>query len=571
MFDAYHKWLGIPPEEQPPDHYRLLGIGRLESDPEVIAAAADRQMAYLRTFQSGPQAEACQRLLNEVARARVCLLDPARKAAYDARLRAATTGGASAQLRGMDEAAEGGAQRAPLRLPWLPRPTAPTRAPARRQSAALRRLVTVASAAIAALACAWLFGRYVGVFHAKQTAWQAVPAGRTGVPAKAPAVPPVAPLHDTKPIVSPDRSAGTTGNTPPSKPLPTESPVAAAPPQTKPLPNVPLRTPKPWFPPPTPDPDEPDEVAPARTDKPAGSEPWPAPRASPAPPQGDPRIAPAASPQPKVSALAPPGTVAAKPAKPEGLSAARSRETAELFENALSLVAQGRYPVAYQKLHEILKADRNRFDVLFALGLLEAVVAHEWDDAEKHFSQCAKLEPKSVPVLNNLALVRLRTNKAGLAFRHWEAVLDAALPPPDEVVQNIARTCLLVRNRRLILSPENLRALDLLARKVDAAARAKQGAMFYYLLPDGEPARGFRWPNPPGLTEDWCTFCLGYGKVKCPSCVRGAVRSPATRVLAADRDSGTVVTQTGTVRSRCTRCKGTGWVDCQACADGHQR
>ena len=25
-FDPYRKWLGIPPQEQPPNHYRLLGI-----------------------------------------------------------------------------------------------------------------------------------------------------------------------------------------------------------------------------------------------------------------------------------------------------------------------------------------------------------------------------------------------------------------------------------------------------------------------------------------------------------------------------------------------------------------
>ena len=31
-FNAYHKWLGIPPEEQPPNHYRLLGIALFEKD-----------------------------------------------------------------------------------------------------------------------------------------------------------------------------------------------------------------------------------------------------------------------------------------------------------------------------------------------------------------------------------------------------------------------------------------------------------------------------------------------------------------------------------------------------------
>ena len=50
-FDPYRKWLGIPPAEQPPDHYRLLGIGRFEDDPDTISNAADRQMTHLRTFQ----------------------------------------------------------------------------------------------------------------------------------------------------------------------------------------------------------------------------------------------------------------------------------------------------------------------------------------------------------------------------------------------------------------------------------------------------------------------------------------------------------------------------------------
>ncbi len=87
-FDPYHKWLGIPRHEQPPDHYRVLGISPFEDDPEVIQAAADRQMGHVRTYQTGPHAEASQRLLNELAAAAVCLLDREKKAAYDARLRA---------------------------------------------------------------------------------------------------------------------------------------------------------------------------------------------------------------------------------------------------------------------------------------------------------------------------------------------------------------------------------------------------------------------------------------------------------------------------------------------------
>jgi formylglycine-generating enzyme required for sulfatase activity len=87
VFDPYHKWLGIPPKDQPPNHYRLLGIEVFESDPQVIELAADRQMTHIRTFQAGPHSEASQKLLNEIAAARVCLLNPTRKAAYDGMLR----------------------------------------------------------------------------------------------------------------------------------------------------------------------------------------------------------------------------------------------------------------------------------------------------------------------------------------------------------------------------------------------------------------------------------------------------------------------------------------------------
>lgn len=66
QFDAYRKWLGIPPAEQPANHYRLLGLGLFENDPDSISNAADRQMAHVRTFQSGPYSTLSQRLLNEL-------------------------------------------------------------------------------------------------------------------------------------------------------------------------------------------------------------------------------------------------------------------------------------------------------------------------------------------------------------------------------------------------------------------------------------------------------------------------------------------------------------------------
>ena len=86
-FDPYYKWLGIPKSEQPPNHYRLLGIANFESDPDVIEAAADRQMTYVSQCASGEHMKVSQQVLNELSKARVCLLVADKKKAYDARLK----------------------------------------------------------------------------------------------------------------------------------------------------------------------------------------------------------------------------------------------------------------------------------------------------------------------------------------------------------------------------------------------------------------------------------------------------------------------------------------------------
>jgi hypothetical protein len=87
MFDPYYKWLGIPPKDQPPNHYRLLSLDVFERDLDVIEGAADRLMGFVRQYQSGEHAAEAARILNELATARMCLLKPAKKAEYDAQLR----------------------------------------------------------------------------------------------------------------------------------------------------------------------------------------------------------------------------------------------------------------------------------------------------------------------------------------------------------------------------------------------------------------------------------------------------------------------------------------------------
>ena len=86
-FDPYHRWLGIRPEEQPADHYRRLALARFEDDPEVIRDAAERQMGHVRRYALGEHRKASQKILNELAAAKACLLDERKKAKYDEQLR----------------------------------------------------------------------------------------------------------------------------------------------------------------------------------------------------------------------------------------------------------------------------------------------------------------------------------------------------------------------------------------------------------------------------------------------------------------------------------------------------
>jgi hypothetical protein len=127
-FNPYYVWLGIPPAEQPANYYRLLGIALFEPSADVIDSAADRQTAHLRTFQTGKHSDLSQRLLNEVAAARICLLDPKKRAEYDRQLRArlvVRTSGAPAAQPGMPQAAPGTPAAPILRRPAAATPAAP--------------------------------------------------------------------------------------------------------------------------------------------------------------------------------------------------------------------------------------------------------------------------------------------------------------------------------------------------------------------------------------------------------------------------------------------------------------
>ena len=81
--DFYKQWLGIPDGPRPPDHYELLRCQRFEDDLEKIRAHYKKLNTHVRKYATGQYSVPSQEMLNELAKAMLCLTDPERKREYD--------------------------------------------------------------------------------------------------------------------------------------------------------------------------------------------------------------------------------------------------------------------------------------------------------------------------------------------------------------------------------------------------------------------------------------------------------------------------------------------------------
>ncbi|MFH1303741.1 MAG: SUMF1/EgtB/PvdO family nonheme iron enzyme [Planctomycetota bacterium] len=86
-FDPYQRWLGIPPQDQPPHFYRLLGLELFEEDPQVIKAAADNATAFIQQNAFGEELQQSQKLLSDIEKVAAYLLSPPHKTRYDSQLK----------------------------------------------------------------------------------------------------------------------------------------------------------------------------------------------------------------------------------------------------------------------------------------------------------------------------------------------------------------------------------------------------------------------------------------------------------------------------------------------------
>lgn len=81
--DVYKEWLGIPEGQRPPDHYQLLRLPQFEDDPEKVRKNYKKLNGHVRKYATGQYSNESQVLLNELAKAMLCLTDAEQKLEYD--------------------------------------------------------------------------------------------------------------------------------------------------------------------------------------------------------------------------------------------------------------------------------------------------------------------------------------------------------------------------------------------------------------------------------------------------------------------------------------------------------
>jgi len=93
--DVYRDWLKITDTDRPLNYYQLLRVKQFEDNTAKIREHYKAMNSHVRKFAAGEFAKQSQDLLNELARAMLCLTDKQRKTEYDATLgRKDASGGA---------------------------------------------------------------------------------------------------------------------------------------------------------------------------------------------------------------------------------------------------------------------------------------------------------------------------------------------------------------------------------------------------------------------------------------------------------------------------------------------
>lgn len=83
QIDVYRDWLGIQEPNRPLTYYQILRLNQFEDNVTLVRDQYRKINAHVRKYATGEYYEESQVLLNELAKAMLCLTDATRKLEYD--------------------------------------------------------------------------------------------------------------------------------------------------------------------------------------------------------------------------------------------------------------------------------------------------------------------------------------------------------------------------------------------------------------------------------------------------------------------------------------------------------
>jgi hypothetical protein len=86
QLDVYRDWLGITEAQRPLNYYQLLRLKMFADDTAQVRDRYQKMNAHVCKFSTGEHAQQAQQLLQELAKAMLCLTDAQGKREYDASL-----------------------------------------------------------------------------------------------------------------------------------------------------------------------------------------------------------------------------------------------------------------------------------------------------------------------------------------------------------------------------------------------------------------------------------------------------------------------------------------------------
>ena len=588
-FDPYYIWLGIPPDQQPPNHYRLLGLQSAEDDLGVVQNAVDRLRRHVQSFAGGEHQAAADEILGRIDSARLCLLDNSAKSQYDEQLN--SKAGPISPPVPVAQPAAGSTKLAGKVEPQVVQVGRSKSNPAWEAGKVI--LGGFAGIGLAVLLLQFVLG--VNIFGGSSDTVADAGSGDSVNESRSDG--------DNDRLVSKMLEKIKKNERRPRKRVKKKPAQTTVTNQNTESPKVVVIKPV-----------KKAKKAKKRRGRRRPSRRRQRPRKKPKKPPVSPFIASNSKPKSKQAKpkLEDPSnnlhewvgmdgsfrhqayfqslksgtlklelengnttTMPVSQLRAEGQQLAarlHSEQVKYQVEQGLNasfvLFRKGKASVkeGAKRLKQTATLDPNDLRANFWLGLFSEVLERRHLVACSYLHKCLKVDSTHVPTLNNLAVAEIRARRFDRAIRHFQEAVDATSSAP-ELIHNVTKFQMEVNNKRIRLGKtvaKKLAAVHSLVQSSGATFNRRKGWLFI-----GLPGRNLKLLKV-SLEDRRCLTCDGSAFLKCPvrECKRGLVRVRERKKVGTNRKTGAAIYNFVITRKKCKTCTGKSAVACPHCKRG---